>query len=104
MTQHVVELFMFQSYAKQKEKTHHKKKRGSILVDDHHDECPVWIPGFVLFPLPGQPEWMMDLDAAFWSNLLYVVGSVVYVAQGLYFWHDVAWKGDPPMTECESYS
>lgn len=83
------EMFMFQSYAKTREKHHHKKRRGSKLVEMDTDHIPIWVPGFVLFALPGQPEWMCDLDAAFWSNLLYVAGSVIYVAQGLYFWHNL---------------
>lgn len=61
----------------------------------------MWVPGFVLFPLPGQPEWMCDLDPAFWANFLYVAGSVIYVAQGIYWWHAISY---PALTEYDDYN
>lgn len=98
------ELFMFQEYAKAREKKHrtHSRRNSKLtVVDDHHDNVPVWVPGFVLFPLPGQPWWLFDLDAAFWANFLYVMGSVIYVAQGIYAWHYVAY---PALTEYDDYN
>lgn len=53
---------------------------------DDNESIPRWVPGFVfLGPLPGQPWWLFNLDAAYHANMLYIVGSIIYVAQALYY-------------------
>jgi len=47
-----------------------------------------WTPGLVFGgPLPGQPWWLYNVDVIFVANLLYVLGSILYVVQALYFVH-----------------
>lgn len=85
------ELAMFSEFARRRQETHKdKKRRGSISIkDDVEHHVPNYVPGFVLFTMPGQPWWIFDIDMAFWGNFLYVIGSVLYVAQATYYWHDL---------------
>lgn len=48
-------------------------------------------------PLPGQPLWLLNLDVIFWANMAYIVGSIVYVAQAVYYvhrWHQSPFDDD----------
>ena len=47
-----------------------------------------WTPGLVFGgPIPRQPWWLFNVDVIFIANLLYVLGSILYVVQALYFVH-----------------
>jgi len=66
-----------------------RRVNGKGRTDDR-GEVPTYSLGYVfLGPLPGQPWWTFNLDMVFHGNLLYVLGSVLYVAQALYYIHSL---------------
>lgn len=70
----------------------------SVFSRSGDKDLPKWVPGWVFMgPLPGQPRWILNLDVIFWSNVSYIIGSIVYVAQAVYFvhrWHQSSFDDD----------
>lgn len=54
------------------------------LIDPQQPYC--WVPGILVVPIPEAGFFLGYVDVAFWATFLYVVGSIIYVADCFYLW------------------